>query len=129
MISTCAAASHFESCNIKLEKAEESGRKRGLSTCKALGSDIFRRSSCCYREEKEMEMQEKQAAACQKLQHINRRCQLAGGEEGSVIKTCVIAKFMEKPQWEMIQTQTELCRQPALTSKQEEEPVGAEKKG
>ncbi len=49
-----------------------------------------------------MEMQEKQAAACQKLQHINRRCQLAGGEEGPVIKTCVIAKFMEKPQWEMI---------------------------
>jgi hypothetical protein len=103
MISTCAAADHFESCNIKLEKAKESGRKRGLSTCKALGSDIFRRrrrSSCCYR--KEMEMQEKQAAACQKLQHINRRCQLAGGEEGPVIKTCVIAKFMEKPQWEMI---------------------------
>jgi hypothetical protein len=29
----------------------------------------------------------------------------------------------------MIQTQTELCRQPALTSKQEEEPVGAQKKG
>jgi hypothetical protein len=41
----------------------------------------------------------------------------------------VIAKFMEKPQWEMIQTQAELCRQPALTSKQEEEPVGAQKKG
>jgi hypothetical protein len=41
MISTCAAAGHFESCNIKLEKAEESGRKRGLSTCKALGSDIL----------------------------------------------------------------------------------------
>jgi hypothetical protein len=33
---------------------------------------------------------------------------IAGGEEGSVIKTCVIAKFMEKPQWEMIQTQAEL---------------------
>ncbi len=131
MISTCAAAGPFKSCNIKLEKAEESGRTRGLSTCKALGSDIFRRrrrrSSCCYR--KEMEMQEKQAAACQKLQHINRCCQLAGGEEGSVIKTCVIAKFKEKPQWEMIQTQAELCRRPALTSKQEEEPVGAQKKG
>jgi hypothetical protein len=130
MISTCATAGHFESCNIKLEKAKESGRKRALSTCKALGSDIFRRrrrSSCCYRIE--MEMQEKQAAACQKLLHINRRCQLAGGEEGSVIKTCVIAKFMEKPQWEMIQTQAELCRKPALTSKQEEEPVGAQKKG
>jgi hypothetical protein len=101
-------ATSIESCNIKLEKAKESGKKRGLSTYKALGSDIFRRrrSSCCYR--KEMEMKEKQAAAYQKLQHINRRCQLAGGEEGSVIKTCVIAKFMEKPQWEMIQTQAEL---------------------